>query len=66
MTYSVQSKKNGTTYYLHHLTKPTKSGTRILYFFSKKEQEGTLDALPEGYSVVENASTGLPLLKRKT
>ena len=42
-------------YYLHHRGK--------LFFFSKKPGEGT--DLPEGFEVVENHRTGLPMLKRK-
>ncbi len=45
----------GKTYYLHQRGK--------LFFFSKKPEEG-ID-LPEGYLVVENTITGLPLLKKK-
>jgi hypothetical protein len=65
MAYSVVSKKSGSTYYLHAQTKPTKSGTRTLYFFAKTVKEGALDALPEAYEVVESSATGLPLLKKK-
>ena len=65
MAFSVTSKKSGTKYYLHGKTTPTKTGQRTLYFFSKEEKEGALDALPEGYDVTESSATGLPLLKRK-
>ena len=34
-----------------------------LFFFSKKSEE-SID-LPEGFNVVENQRTGLPMLKRK-
>ncbi|MFH1663898.1 MAG: hypothetical protein ABH986_03770 [archaeon] len=43
------------TYYLHSRGK--------LYFFSKKEED-SID-LPEGFDVVENQKTGLPMVKRK-
>lgn len=65
MAFSVQSKKNSTTYYLHGKKRPTKTGETTLYFFSKEVKEGALDALPDGYEVVESSATGLPLLKRK-
>jgi hypothetical protein len=65
MAYSHQSKKSGTTYYLHSQTTTTKGGERTLYFFKKELGDGALDAVPEGYDVTESAQTGLPLLKRK-
>ena len=64
-TYSVKSKKNGTTYYLHSRTQETKGGKRTLHFFAKEEKDGAIDALPDGYQVVESEVTGLPLLKKK-
>ena len=45
----------GKTYYLHQRGK--------LFFFSKKDEE-TID-LPDGYNVIENSMTGLPMLKKK-
>ena len=45
----------GNTYYLHSRGR--------LFFFSKKPEE-SID-LPQGYNVVENQTTGLPMLKRK-
>jgi hypothetical protein len=45
----------GNKYYLHQRGK--------LFFFSKK-QEGGIE-LPEGYAVIENSITGLPMLKKK-
>lgn len=65
MPYSVVSKKTGSTYFLHARTTPTASGSRTLYFFSKEKKDGVLDALPDGYAVVESEQTGLPLLKKK-
>jgi hypothetical protein len=64
MPYSVKSQKTGTTYYLHRTKAKTRSGERLLHFFSKEVKEGAIDAVPAGYTVVE-APTGLPLLKRK-
>ena len=45
----------GQKYYLHQKGR--------LFFFSKKSQEGV--DMPEGFTVVENQRTGLPMLKRK-
>lgn len=65
MAFSYTSKKSGTTYYLHSKTTSTKGGERTLNFFSKELKDGALDAVPEGYEVVESEQTGLPLLKKK-
>ena len=45
----------GNKYYLH--------SRGSLFFFSKKEEE-SID-LPSGYIVVENQTTGLPMLKKE-
>ncbi len=45
----------GQKYYLHQRGK--------LFFFSKKSEDGI--EFPEGFMVVENQRTGLPMLKRK-
>lgn len=65
MPYSVKSKKSGKTYYLH--TKEVKlAGGRLqkIYYFAGTAGTGSLNALPAGYSVIENARTGLPMLKK--
>ena len=49
------SNSRGIKYYLHCRGK--------LFYFSKDSNEG-ID-LPEGFAVVENQRTGLPMLKRK-
>lgn len=54
MGYSHKNSK-GVTYYLHNKGK--------LWYFSKKPEDG-ID-LPDGYEVVENTRTGLPMLKKK-
>ena len=54
----------GDMYVLHATTRTLKSGKQqTLYYFAKTEKEGALDAVPEGYEVVES-KTGLPVLKR--
>lgn len=64
MAYSFTNSK-GVTYYLHNKKSMTSTGKeRTLFFFSKEMKEGTLDAVPEGYQVVE-MKTGLPVLKKK-
>ena len=56
--------KRGVTYFLHSNSKTTSTGkTQTLYFFSKEQKAGVLDAVPAGYKVEETAN-GLPVLKK--
>lgn len=66
MAYSVKSKKSGKTYYLH-TKEVTLAGNRKqnIYYFAGDARENVLDALPEGYEVMENSRTGLPMLRKK-
>jgi hypothetical protein len=65
MAYTVKSKKSGKNYILHGRKQVLKGGQTVtLYFFAGEAKDGALDALPEGYEVSENVSTGLPLLKK--
>jgi hypothetical protein len=65
MAYSVKSKKSGKTYFLHSRTQKLKGGQEVtLYFFAGDIRDGALEQLPAGYVVSENATTGLPLLKK--
>ncbi len=63
MAFSFKNTK-GTTYFLHARSTLTKTGkTQTLYFFSKEQKEGVLEAVPAGYTVAETAN-GLPVLKK--
>lgn len=65
MAYSVKSKKSGKTYYLH--SKEVKlAGGRLqkIYYFAGEAGENALNALPAGYELMENAKTGLPMLRK--
>jgi hypothetical protein len=55
----------GQTYYLH-MRDVTLKGGRVqrIYFFAREVKDGAIDALPDGYIVVENPRTGLPILKK--
>lgn len=65
MAYSVQSKKTGETYYLHSKDVTLRGGRQqTIYYFARTEKEGAMDELPEGYVVMENSRTGLPMLKK--
>ena len=56
----------GQTYFLHTKEVTLRGGRlqRIFYFAREVKPQGGLDAVPEGYEVVENNKTGLPMLKR--
>ena len=63
MAFSFKNAK-GITYFLHSSSKTTSTGkTQTLYFFSKEQKAGVLDAVPTGYKVAETAN-GLPVLKK--
>jgi hypothetical protein len=64
--FSVVSQKSGKTYYLHLKKQERKNGgTTDLYFFAGEVKDGALAELPANKEVVENARTGLPMLKSK-
>jgi YHS domain-containing protein len=66
MAFNVKSKKSGKTYYLH--SKEVKlAGGRIqkIFYFAGEAKKDAIDKLPEGYQVIENERTGLPMLKKK-
>lgn len=66
MAYTVTSRKSGKTYFLHERKQQLKGGQQVtLFFFAGEAKEGAIDALPAGYEVSENSTTGLPLLKKK-
>ncbi len=54
----------GNTYILHRKVTTLKNGRQqAIHFFAREEKEGALDAVPEGYQVMESKN-GLPVLKR--
>lgn len=70
MAFSVKSKKNGTTYYLHTMDvelKGAKGKKQAIYWFAKElgGKGSPVAELPAGKMVVENPRTGLPILKKK-
>ncbi len=55
----------GQTYYLHSREVTLKGGRQQrIYFFAREQKEGVIDELPEGFVVIENPRTGLPILKK--
>ena len=64
MAFSFKNSKDR-TYYLHRKDTTLKNGrTQTIYFFAKDvREEGSMDAVPEGYMVSESRN-GLPVLKK--
>ncbi|MBI4037166.1 hypothetical protein HY385_01970 [Candidatus Daviesbacteria bacterium] len=55
----------GTEYYLHSKEVRLRSGKQQrIYYFAKVAGQGAVDAVPAGFTVVENSRTGLPVLKK--
>ena len=56
----------GDTYFLHAKDVTLRNGRQQrIYYFARAEKNGeSLDAVPEGYTVGENARTGLPFLTK--
>ena len=66
MPYSVKSKKSGKTYYLHSKEVKLAGGRKqVIFYFAGEKKSNVLDDLPAGYEVIENARTGLPMLRKK-
>ena len=64
MAFSHQNSKSQ-TYYLHQRDVTLKGGrVQRIFFFAREIKDGAIDALPAGYQIVENARTGLPILKK--
>ncbi len=64
MAYEFTNSKN-VTYYLHFKDVNLKGGRQQrIYFFAKDVRPGSLDAVPDGYQVMETQRTGMPILKK--
>ena len=64
MAFSFTNSK-GVTYYLHFRDVTLRGGReQRIYFFARDERENSLDAVPEGYEVVETERTGMPVLRK--
>ncbi len=65
MAYEFTNSK-GTKYYLHFKDVNLKGGRQQrIYFFAKDIRDGSLDAVPDAYEVMETQRTGMPILKKK-
>ena len=66
MAYNVKSKKSGKDYYLHSKDVKLAGGrNQRIFYFAGDIRDGSVDELPEGYEVMENKRTGLPMLRKK-
>ena len=66
MAYSVKSKKSGKMYFLHSKEVELAGGRKQkIFYFAGEQSANALNALPEGYEVMENERTGLPMLRKK-
>jgi len=53
-------------YYLHAKDVMLKGGRKQkIFFFARDVRPGALDAIPEGFKVIETTKTGMPILKKK-
>jgi hypothetical protein len=60
--------RKGQTYFLHEKLVRLQGNNREqrIYFFSLQQKEGALDAVPDGWHVVETATSGMPVLKKNS
>ncbi len=64
MAYSVKNEKK-VEYFLHGKMVTLRGGRKQqIYYFAREVKKDALDSIPAGYKVVENARTGLPMLKK--
>ncbi len=64
MAYEFTNKK-GVKYYLHFKDVNLKGGRiQRIYFFARDVRDGSLDAVPAGFKVIETERTGMPILKK--
>ena len=64
MAYSYSNSK-GQQYFLHKRDVTLKNGRQqTIYFFAREVRDGSLDAVPAGYTVIETQRTGMPVLKK--
>jgi hypothetical protein len=65
MAYEFKNSK-GASYFLHSKNVTLKGGRQqVIYYFAREVRAGALEAVPEGYMVIETPKTGMPILKKK-
>ena len=56
----------GVSYFLHSREVTLKGGrAQRIYFFARDIRPDALNAVPEGFVVMETTKTGMPILKKK-
>ncbi len=66
MAYSAKSKKSGKTYYLHSKVVKLAGGRKQkIYYFAGDIRDNAIDKIPDGYEIIENKRTGLPMLRKE-
>ena len=56
----------GVTYYLHSKDVTLRGGrNQTIYYFARDVRDEAIDAVPDGYEVIETKRTGMPVLKKK-
>lgn len=64
MAYAHTNSK-GQQYYLHQQEVTLKGGRKqTIFYFAREPKPTAIDSMPAGYVIVENARTGLPILKK--
>lgn len=65
MAYEYTNQK-GSKYFLHSTVVTLRGGGRrqTIYYFARQARKQAIEAVPQGFKVVENTRTGLPVLKR--
>lgn len=64
MAFSYTNSK-GQKYYLHMKDVTLKNGrVQRIYFFARDIRDGSMDAVPAGYKVMETSRTSMPVLKK--
>jgi hypothetical protein len=65
MPVSVKSKKSGKSYYLNTKEVLLRGGRKQrIFYFASDLRAGAPTSIPAGYEVIENARTGLPMLRK--
>ncbi len=65
MAFKFTNSKN-VDYFLHFRDVTLRGGReQRIYFFARDVRDDSLDAVPEGYEVVETERTGMPVLRKK-
>ncbi len=65
MAYSHTNSK-GVTYYLHSKEVTLRGGKlQTIYYFAKDVRPEAIDAIPDGYEIIENERNGFITLKKK-